>query len=71
MSEGKPMVTWECDRCHKSGATLPTSEQPKGWLGVRLLSPPRRDPADSPVRWVLCPNCGKSLAAWKAEGGPE
>lgn len=64
MTESTPKVTWVCDGCGVAQATMPTAEQPKGWLRVHLSSPPRRDLSDA-VRWDLCPACDKSLAAWK------
>lgn len=64
MSEGKPMTEWTCDRCGAT-ATLPTLEQPKGWLAVYLVSPPRMSPCEDRLAWLLCPACDKSIAAWK------
>jgi hypothetical protein len=68
MSEGKPMVTWECDRCRKAGAVLPVGEQPKGWVGLIVTDPPRRDVHDSGPRAVLCPACVSSFLEWKSDG---
>lgn len=67
MGEGKAMTEWTCDRCGRA-ETLPSSDQPKGgWLAVYLVSPPRRNVCDERRAWLLCPDCDKSIAAWKRE----
>lgn len=67
MSESKPVVTWTCDRCGAT-ETRTMGEQPKGWLGVILASPPKRDVNDILSRFHYCPDCDHSFAEWLQVG---
>jgi hypothetical protein len=56
--------TWECDRCHVTDETKPTT-QPPTWIGVITVEPPEASPEiDNSRRWHLCRHCKSNLTTF-------